>query len=360
MLTEQERSERRGGLGGSDIAAALGVAPWKTPLQLWREKTGQAPEADLSGNTLVQWGARLERLILDAWADATGQNWREYHRATNKLGAPFLPPHIDGKVEGKRELIEAKAPHGRSLEAWQDGPPLHVYLQVQQYMAGLDYERAHVAALFGGHDLRLHVVERDPGVIEYLTRGGRAFWRHVESGEPPPARDANELIALAVERRGVEIVQANDELSELIDLYRRASAVKSMASVAATDARAAIEDRIQGAGLVVDAAGDRILNATEVARTAFDWEAMERDHPGARKQYRKQAGTYRRLYPAKDEELQAYVQRFKQKHEYGSGSQTGAKPFNTGYSAIAGAYAREFCRLALSDYRATPACESDP
>ncbi len=35
---------RRQGLGASDMAAVMGVSPYKTPYQLWAEKTGATPE----------------------------------------------------------------------------------------------------------------------------------------------------------------------------------------------------------------------------------------------------------------------------------------------------------------------------
>ena len=39
---------RQQGIGSSDAAAAVGLSPYKSPLQLWAEKTGQArfPEPD--------------------------------------------------------------------------------------------------------------------------------------------------------------------------------------------------------------------------------------------------------------------------------------------------------------------------
>ena len=38
---EQWLEVRRGGIGSSDAAAAVGLHPYKSPLQLWMEKTGR-------------------------------------------------------------------------------------------------------------------------------------------------------------------------------------------------------------------------------------------------------------------------------------------------------------------------------
>ena len=31
--------ERQKGIGGSDVAAILGMSPWRTPYQVWEEKS---------------------------------------------------------------------------------------------------------------------------------------------------------------------------------------------------------------------------------------------------------------------------------------------------------------------------------
>ena len=45
-----ERSEY---IGGSDIASVMGLSRWKTPLQLWAEKTGNIPQEDLSDKEYI-------------------------------------------------------------------------------------------------------------------------------------------------------------------------------------------------------------------------------------------------------------------------------------------------------------------
>ena len=45
-MTELTREEwlarRRSGIGGSDVAAVLGLSPWKSPRQVWLDKTTDA------------------------------------------------------------------------------------------------------------------------------------------------------------------------------------------------------------------------------------------------------------------------------------------------------------------------------
>ena len=61
--------ERRNYIGGSDIAAILGMSRWKTPLKLWLEKTGEVEPDDLSENEAVQLGIELEDFVAQKFAN---------------------------------------------------------------------------------------------------------------------------------------------------------------------------------------------------------------------------------------------------------------------------------------------------
>ncbi|WP_368506696.1 YqaJ viral recombinase family protein, partial [Staphylococcus pasteuri_A] len=45
--------ERRLGIGGSDVAAILGISRWATPLDIFNQKRGYVEPADLSTNERV-------------------------------------------------------------------------------------------------------------------------------------------------------------------------------------------------------------------------------------------------------------------------------------------------------------------
>lgn len=48
MITDKQREQRRRYIGGSDMAAILGVDPWKTQVDLWLEKTGRLVDEPLT------------------------------------------------------------------------------------------------------------------------------------------------------------------------------------------------------------------------------------------------------------------------------------------------------------------------
>ena len=59
-------------IGGSDAATIMGANRWKTLLQLWQEKTGRKPKDDLSEKESVQWGIKLEPIVLQSVLDSLG------------------------------------------------------------------------------------------------------------------------------------------------------------------------------------------------------------------------------------------------------------------------------------------------
>ena len=48
---------RRMGIGGSDVAALLGISKWKSPLELWLEKTGQSEDEIVENEVGKDYGA---------------------------------------------------------------------------------------------------------------------------------------------------------------------------------------------------------------------------------------------------------------------------------------------------------------
>ena len=64
-------TNRRKGIGGSDIAAILGVSKFKTALEVYLSKTTDQPEQQ--GEHLY-WGHALENPIIDRFIQDTGAN----------------------------------------------------------------------------------------------------------------------------------------------------------------------------------------------------------------------------------------------------------------------------------------------
>lgn len=73
-LTEEEwLSYRRRGIGGSDVAALLGISPWRTARDLYYDKLNVAAVEDEEGNWVaLEMGHLLEPLVAKIFERKTG------------------------------------------------------------------------------------------------------------------------------------------------------------------------------------------------------------------------------------------------------------------------------------------------
>ena len=63
---------RRQGIGGSDVAAILGLSKWRTPLEVWQDKTATAPVEDREPSQAAHFGTVLEETVAQEFASRTG------------------------------------------------------------------------------------------------------------------------------------------------------------------------------------------------------------------------------------------------------------------------------------------------
>lgn len=185
---------RRGGLGSSDIPIVMGVSPWKTPYQLWEDKTGRTPYKDPAEETnfAQERGNRLEPKAR-----------REYELLTHKLygkmilmpadivihpNYPMFRASMDGISREDRGGLEIKCPGKKDHETAMAGRvPDKYYPQVQWqiYCGQLDwvdyYSYTDVTNV--GVVIR---VKPDPEFIAKMEKAALAFWDLVINDEAPP------------------------------------------------------------------------------------------------------------------------------------------------------------------------------
>lgn len=53
MTEDQWLEARRAGIGGSDAAAIAGLSKWKTPMSVYLDKLGQAPQEHITSEARI-------------------------------------------------------------------------------------------------------------------------------------------------------------------------------------------------------------------------------------------------------------------------------------------------------------------
>ncbi|CAJ0694982.1 hypothetical protein LMG18102_02043 [Ralstonia mannitolilytica] len=183
---------RRTGIGGSDAAAAVGLNPFKSQLELWLEKTNRdtdLPKPDPSDTAEpVCWGTLLEPIVAAAYTAHTKRRVRKVNAVLRHPSIPFMLANLDREVVGVPDvqILECKTSGEFGARHWQDGVPEYVTLQVQHQLAVTGKQAADVAVLLCGQRLEVHRIERDDALIEQLIALEAEFWRYVETDTPPP------------------------------------------------------------------------------------------------------------------------------------------------------------------------------
>lgn len=186
MSHEEWLQDRQKGLGGSDVATVLGLNKWKSPYQLWLEKTGQV-ELDHSESEPAYWGTVLEEVVAKEFTERTGLKVRRRNQIFEHPLHPFLRANIDRDVVGENAVLECKTANQYLAKEW-DGEeiPMSYLCQVQHYMNVLNYDHAYIAVLVGGQKFIWKRIERDQELIDIITEKLVDFWEtNVLAGAEP-------------------------------------------------------------------------------------------------------------------------------------------------------------------------------
>jgi putative phage-type endonuclease len=246
---------RRGGIGSSDAAAAVGLNPFRSQLELWLVKTGRdltlcsqedRPVEDES--TPTYWGTLLEPIVAAHYTKRTGNRVRRLNAVLQHPDVPWMLSNIDREVLGcpQVQLLECKTAGIQGSRLWQDGVPEYVQLQVQHQLAVTGKQAADVAVLLGGQELRIHRIARDEALIRNLMELEAQFWRYVETDTPPPADgsdSANHALRCLYPRDRGEVLDLRQDF-EMSAAFSDLLAVRQVLD-AQTTLEAQLKQRIQ-------------------------------------------------------------------------------------------------------------------
>lgn len=261
MLTGAQRAAwlaaRRKGITGTDIAAILGVSPWRTALDVYLEKRGEA--APVPVTEAMWWGTYLEQGIARRYAELLQVGRSDVRRGAaiarcfparrarvfgSGAGAHVLVRHpqhacllgtFDALVPALGRGAEFKAVSDSAADEWGDQGtdqiPAHYLVQCAAYMAIAEQPRWDVAAIIGAGarvsgTLALYQVERNAALEAEITDAAVRFWRgHVLAGVPP-AVDGSEswrrYLATRYQRGTGIVLRATPQVTALAARYREA------------------------------------------------------------------------------------------------------------------------------------------
>lgn len=233
---------RARGIGGSEVAAIVGLSPWESRFSLFHRKRGRIGKQAV--NRGMDWGTRLEPIICDRFAesrdmlDVIAGGTYAHHERPWQLGNPDRLLWDD--EHGHVGLLEAKTASAFDAHEWgKSGTaeiPPYYRCQVLWYLDVLELPTAHLAVLIGGSDYREYEIAYAADEAEWLRDQAETFWAEVIDGTDPPI-DGHDATYRAVREMHPDI--NGDTVQIDPDLHEWFQSSKTAADLAAAQHKAA-------------------------------------------------------------------------------------------------------------------------
>lgn len=296
MERTQWLEERRKGIGGSDVAAIMGMSPWKTAFSVYQEKRREVE--DWGGNSLTDWGKRMEPAIRQWYSDQTGREVRLPDKIMYHPDYPFMFASLDGLTDDRR-IVEIKT--ARSGKKWGEPGtnqiPDYYMLQCQHYMLVTGFAVTDVPVSIAGSPPVMYEVPADKDLQDLIVEAETEFWACVENGTPPAPVTYADAVARFGRIKAEGVVLASQEE---LDACAALLAVRY-----AKDELAAKEDELKGKIIIsLGEHGDTLVNAEGNAlvtykmtagRKMFDAKSFEKENPDVYQKYIKVSEPQRRF-----------------------------------------------------------------
>ena len=283
---------RASGVGGSDVAAVLGLSPYKGAYTLWAEKRGLAEAPDLSGNQAVEWGNRLEPVVAEKYRQAhPDRRVERVNGICRSMERPWALASLDYQVHDPEDgwgVLEIKTVGLRRAGDWAEGVPLYYQTQVQHYLDVTGRAWADVAVLVGGQEYREYRLWADQDDQAAIREAVDGFWAMVRDGTEPDVAGCDAQAILQAHRQPGEFEEVPD-VDALPEVRRWREAREALdAAKERLDGRAAeLKARI-GDAKGLDSPTGRVT-WKRGTRKSFDRKRFDADMPGVYDSYTKQA-----------------------------------------------------------------------
>lgn len=216
MITDKQREERKLGIGGSDMPIIMGLSSYKTPYQLYLEKTGIIETSNEMTNPQY-WGSILENIIREEFSKRNNVNIETPDTIIHPFN-DFLRANIDGYIPEWNAVLEVKCASSFMVNEWgEDGSdviPMPYLVQVAHYCAVTNADCAYIAVLIGGNDYREYKYIRDLELESQVLDAAKKFWDCVQQKTPPEAINQVDLRLMFPKHREEKKVPVVPDIAE--------------------------------------------------------------------------------------------------------------------------------------------------
>jgi len=278
LTREEWLEQRRSGVGGSDVAAILGVDPFgKTAADVFDEKVGNGVEVE---QTLpMKRGNVLEPIAVQQYVEETGRQVRRQPMRRHKK-YPWMIGNIDRqqlKDDRGTGTLEVKCPGLKNFSNLiHFGLHEGYILQKQHYLEVFGYDWG-TFAIFNAEPWKVHWfdVERDEKLIARMIEAEGKFWEMVQEGVRPEA-PIDKIDVPEVE--GTLIVRDDPEWADAVTDLWQAKELRESSELLYKDATARVK-ALCGKYGSFEGAGTRVHFKRHSGRMSFDKKALKAATP---------------------------------------------------------------------------------
>lgn len=252
--------ERRSGIGGSDVAAIMGLSPWSSAFTVWAEKVNLLP-LDEDDREDFEFGHMAEDMLAAYHEKRTGLAVTDRQRRAQHPVNTWAQCTLDGMVRDIPAGWDAKT---TSEPPWEN-IPIHYQCQAQWTMYVTETERFDFTVLhmaFGRAKVRTYTLERDEDDIAKIVDRCSAFWHDNVLGGVPPEVDGSDATRDAIvacwPEPAAAVVPVDDELRNLL---RNLHLAESTAATFAAEA-----DKVRNELRLILADAEAIVDMDDVDR----------------------------------------------------------------------------------------------
>lgn len=291
MNKEQWLKERRNYIGGSDVAAILGLSKWKSPLAVYMEKIGELENKESTRR--MEMGNRLEHMVAEDFVEEykkdTGKEIKV--RNVNKVlihpQYDFIRANIDRKIEGKDEGLECKTTEVYNIKEWDDNAPMNYIVQCMHYMAVTGFKKWWLACWVGFGKFVYYELNFDAELIDKIMKAEIKFWNNHVLKKIPPDVNCNdgELLNELYPggQQSIILTGKENEIVKYLEIDKEIKRLKKEKDLYANQIKQELGDHETAT------CGNYSINWKSQNRISLDSKQLKEEHPEIYNNYSKES-----------------------------------------------------------------------
>lgn len=283
---EEWLRERKTYIGGSDIAAIMGLSTFRTAVDIYLDKItpeviNEKKDEDIA--KAAHWGTLLEEIIASEYSKVKGVSVRVQDGPIRHPRFNFLAANIDRWADDGKYILECKTAHFMKKHEWEeettDQIPEGYLVQAAYYSAICNVPKVDIAVLIGGQDFRIYTYEKDEEFENKLIKLAYNFWNeYVVPRKSPPAKTLYDAGILYPTSNGTRVI-ADTEIIDKVMHLKQLKMQEDVLSEEIKQVQLSIKNYMQDNEILTDTGDNALVTwKSSKPRKVFDAAELKKEH----------------------------------------------------------------------------------